>query len=68
MSTSQEFYALVAEWIKLPPFGLEFKYKGKMYKIVGVVQAGNKLRAECDGQIFLFKARDFAKNYLGESK
>lgn len=63
---SAEFYALVSKWRRepLPPFNLEFTFKGTQYKIVGVVQAGNKIRAEnSDGKVFLFEAKNFYKKY-----
>lgn len=66
MLTSQEFYELCAKWVKLPDFGTKFKYKYKdgEYEIVGVVPAGNKLRARGpENKVYLFEARDFWNKY-----
>lgn len=62
--TPREFYELCAKWVVLPDFGTRFKYRGAEYEVVGVVPAGNKIRARGpEGKIFLFEARDFWKKY-----
>lgn len=64
MKTSQDFYELCAKWVKLPDFGTKFKYKGSEYEVVGVVPAGNKLRARGpENKVYLFDARDFWSKY-----
>lgn len=63
-TNQQAFYELCAKWIKLPPFGLKFQYKGQSYEIIGIVQAGNKLRARsAEGKVFLFEAKNFFDKY-----
>lgn len=62
--TPKEFYELCAKWVVLPDFGTRFKFKGAEYEVVGVVPAGNKIRARGpEDKIFLFEARDFWKKY-----
>lgn len=61
---TQDFYKLVDKWRPLPPFGFKFMHGAKCYEIVGVVQAGNKVRAEGeDGKIYLFPVKGFARRY-----
>jgi len=63
-SNPQAYYELCLKWVVLPQFGLQFKYKEQSYEIVGVVQAGNKLRARGpEGKVFLFEARNFFGKY-----
>lgn len=60
----EDFHALVSKWNPLPPLGHTFMHKAKRYTIIGVVQAGNKLRAECEeGKVYLFPAKGFTQKY-----
>ncbi len=64
MKDPKAFYELCAKWIKLPPFGLLFKYQGKEHTIIGIVRAGNKIRAKCsDEKVYLFEAKNFQSKY-----